>query len=117
MDGLIITAAVILAVVAIIEIVTVFFSLPVDSAPPYVTVLPVFADDKLFERRLEYLMQKGCGRRSAILVNYTADLHQTELCRRFVHDNPDAVFISKEELERFFTGIFSPVDLPQDEQL
>ncbi len=117
MDGLIITAAVILAVVAIIEIVTVFFSLPVDSAPPYVTVLPVFADDKLFERRLEYLMQKGCGRRSAILVNYTADPHQTELCRRFVHDNPDAVFISKEELERFFTGVFSPVDLPQDEQL
>lgn len=107
MDSVIITAAVILAVVAIIEIVTLFISLPTDNVPPYVTVLPVFADDKLFDKRLEYLMQKGCGRRNAILVDYTADTRQQELCRKFVENNPDAVFIPHTQLREIFSKTFS----------
>ena len=55
MDGIIITAAVILAVIAIIEIVNLFTDISIDGAPAYVTVLPVYADDKLFDMRLEYL--------------------------------------------------------------
>lgn len=109
MDGIIITAAVVLSVVAVIEIVTVFFSLPKGSTPPYVTVLPVFDSDKDFERRLEYIMQKGCGRRNIIIVSYTADSRQKELCRKFIHDNPDAVFISHTELESLFSRTFTSI--------
>lgn len=107
MDNIIITAAVVLAVVALIEIVTIFFSLPGDNAPPYVMVLPVFSNDELFTARLEFLTQKGCGRNNIILVDYTADNKQKEICRRFVLNNPDAAFITSAELEKYLEKIFS----------
>ncbi|MBQ9139187.1 MAG: hypothetical protein IJX61_01060 [Ruminococcus sp.] len=107
MDEIIITAAIILAVIAIIEIVTLFFSLPADNAPPYVAVLPVFSDDVLFDMRLEYLMRKGCGRQRVILVDYTANEHQTELCKSFLQNNPDAVFIHYSEIQKFFSETFA----------
>ena len=49
MDSILITAGVIMAVIAIIEIVNVFFRLPCKkSTPAYVTVLPVFERDSFF---------------------------------------------------------------------
>lgn len=106
MYELIITAAVILTVVAIIEIVTVLFTLPNHNAPASVTVLPVFYDDKLFENRLEYLMQKTCGRGNIILVDYTADEFQRDLCNCFISNNPDAMFVHHSELEKYLSEIF-----------
>lgn len=106
MDVIIIIAAVILAFIAVIEIIT-LFSLPTDNAPPYVAVLPVFADDKYFPQRLEYILQKGCGRTNIIMVDYSADNTQKELCRQFINDNPDAVFISHTELEKYFAETFA----------
>ncbi|MBR3969687.1 MAG: hypothetical protein IKJ87_01210 [Ruminococcus sp.] len=106
MDEIIITSAVILTVIAIIEIVTLFFSLPAENAPPYVTVLPVFCDDELFDRRIEYLMQRGCGRRSVIIIDYSATDSQKKLCRRFIENNPDAVFVRHDELEGYFSSVF-----------
>lgn len=107
MDSIIITAAVILAVVALIEIVTIFFSLPKEGIPPYVTVLPVFGNDKLFTRRLEYIMQKSCGRRNMIIVDYSANEEQKELCRQFIRDNPDTLFIPSAQLEKIFGEKFT----------
>lgn len=106
MDVIIIITAVALAFIALIEIVTIF-SLPTDNAPPYVAVLPVFADDRYFQQRLEYILQKGCGRTNIIIVDYSADSFQSELCRQFVNDNPDAVFISHTELEKYFSETFA----------
>ncbi len=106
MIELIITSVVVLAVIAIIEIVTLFFTLPADDAPPYVTVLPVFHGDNLFESRLEYLMQKTCGRGNIILVDYSADEYQRDLCNRFINNNPDAVFIPYSELESHLSAVF-----------
>ncbi|MCM1133870.1 MAG: hypothetical protein NC340_10425 [Ruminococcus flavefaciens] len=106
MDMIIITVAVILAVIALIEIIA-LFSFPTDNAPPYVTVLPVFADDRNFQQRLEYILQKGCGRTNIIIVNYSANDSQLELCRQFVEDNPDAVFISCTELQKYFAETFA----------
>ena len=107
MDGIIITAAVILAVIAIIEIVNLFTDISIDGAPAYVTVLPVYADDKLFDMRLEYLMRWGCGRRKVVLVDFSANNRQIDLCSRFVDNNPDAAFIHYTEMKNFFAEIFA----------
>lgn len=107
MDRIMITGAVILLVIAAIEIVSIFFSLPKRYAPPYAAVMPVFADDDNFVQRLEYIMQKGCGRRNIIIVDYSATAEQSELCSRFVRDNPDAVFISHEQLTENFRKFFT----------
>ena len=106
MDVIIVIAAVILAFIAIIEIIT-LFALPTDNAPPYVTVLPVFANDRYFHQRLEYILQRGCGRTNIIIVDYSANSTQLELCRQFINDNPDAVFISHNELEKYFAETFA----------
>ncbi|MDO4864672.1 MAG: hypothetical protein Q4A05_10935 [Ruminococcus sp.] len=106
MDGIIITAAVILAVISIIEVVTFFLAMPSRSAPAYASVLPVFEGDEKLRERLEYLSMKGCGRKRVILVDYTATPEQAELCRQFVHSSPDAVFIRCSELEDYFKGMF-----------
>lgn len=104
MDMIIIITAVILAVIAVIE-TAMLFSLPADNAPPYVEVLPVFADDRYFQQRLEYIVQKG--RTNIIIVDYSADGLQKEMCRQFVSSNPDAVFISHTELEKYFAETFA----------
>lgn len=104
MDMIIVITAVMLAVIAIIETVM-LFSLPTDNAPPYVEVLPVFADDRYFQQRLEYILQKG--RTNVIIVDYSASDLQKELCRQFVNNNPDAVFISHTELEKYFAETFA----------
>lgn len=107
MYAIIITMTVILAVIAIIEIVTHFLAINSTSSPPYVTVLPVFSDDKLFDMRLEYLMHKSGGRQRIIFIDYTADNHQKELCCAFIHSNPDTVFIHYTEMQKFFSEIFA----------
>lgn len=106
MDGIIITAAVILAVISLIEIVTFFLAVPSGAAPAYASVLPVFAGDEKLRDRLEYLSTKGCGRKRVILVDYGATHEQAELCRQFVHNSPDAVFLPCSELEDYFKGMF-----------
>ncbi len=104
MDMIIVITAVILAFIALIE-TAMLFSLPTDNAPPYVEVLPVFADDRYFQQRLEYILQKG--RTNIIIVDYSADNLQKELCQQFVSSNPDAVFISHTELEKYFAETFA----------
>lgn len=107
MDGIIIASAVILAVIAVIEILTILFSLPSEDAPPYVTVLPVFREDRNFSARLEYILKKSCGRTNIIIVDYSADDEQRKLCSQFVRDNPDAVLIFHYELEKYFAETFA----------
>ena len=100
MDAIIITAAVVLAAICIIEIVSYFVTAPLSGTPAYISVLPVFENDEELSERLEYLAIKSCGRRRVIIVDYSASSEQSELCRGFVNNSPDAVFISAEELEK-----------------
>ena len=87
MDSILITAGVIMAVIAIIEIVNVFFRLPCKkSTPAYVTVLPVFERDSFFQQRLEQLALKSGGRSRLIIVDYSASDSQLGLCRQFCRD-------------------------------
>lgn len=107
MNMLIILSAIVLGIIAVTEILLIFFSLPHGNSPAYLAILPVFSEDSAFEERLDHIAQKGCGRRNIILVNYTADSRQIELCSHFIHNNPDAVFINHEEIENFFAKTFA----------
>lgn len=107
MDGIIITSGVILGVIAIIEIINLFTDLHKNDSPACLSVLPVFSEDALFDSRLEYLMRKGCGRQRIIFVDFSANKRQTDLCRSFIHNNPDAVFLDSSEMQNFFSEIFA----------
>lgn len=106
MDEILITAAVLLAVIAVIEIVTYFLTVPLNSSPAYTAVLPILSQDEKLNERLEYLALRSCGRRCVVLVDYDAAPEQAELCRQFVRNSPDAVFIPSSELEDYFRRTF-----------
>lgn len=106
MDGIVITAAVILAVVALIEVVTLFLVKPDPAAPPYIELLPVFEEDKFFQRRLEYLGQRCGGRTSLIIADISATKEQLELCRRLAEESPDTVIITMAQLEELLRERF-----------
>ncbi len=105
---MIVTCAVILGVVALIEVVTIFFRMPVgNNSPAYVTILPVFREDDLFPLRLEKLALKSGGRSFIIIVNYSADKMQSELCIQFCRDNPDTIMVHHSELENLLSKTFA----------
>ncbi len=108
MDGVLITAAVVLAVIALIEIVTLFFRLPYKGAdPPYIMLLPVFKEDNDFSLRLDRLAARSCGRSDVYIVIFSADSEQLELINAYSRDNPDSVIISHEELEKILSKTFA----------
>lgn len=108
MDGLLVTAAVIVGVIAIIEIVTMFFRLPLKcSGPAYVMILPVFAEDSCFPERLDQLAARSCGRTNVIIADYSSTVQQKELISQFARENPDAVIISHDELEKILSKMFA----------
>lgn len=108
MDGILITAAVIVGVIAMIEIVTMFFRLPLAcNGPSWVMVLPVFAEDSCFPQRLDRLAARSCGRTNVMIVDYSATEQQRELITQFARENPDAVIISHLELEKILSKTFA----------
>lgn len=108
MDGILVTAAVIVGVIAVIEIVTMFFRLPLKcSGPAYVMLLPVFSEDSCFPERLEQLASRSVGRTNVIIVDYSATSLQKEHISRFSGENPEAVVISHEELEKILSKMFA----------
>lgn len=107
MDAVVITAAVILAVVAIIEIVTLFLIKPDPAAPPFIELLPVFAEDEHFPARAEFLAKRCGGRTSLIIVDISGTPEQLELCKQLTGCSPDTILVSLPELENALRGIFA----------
>lgn len=108
MDGILVTAAVVIAVIALIEIVTLFFRLPYKgTSPPYITLLPVFAEDSYFSIRLDRLAARSCGRSDVYIVIFSATDIQKELIAAFSKENPDSVIIYHEELEKILSKTFA----------
>ena len=108
MENIITVGAVVLSLTAMAEIFIIFFRLPEeDSAPPYVIVLPVFSGDSGFPARLEQLSLRSGGRSNILLVCYSADSSQIELCKQFVRANPDAVIITGSQLEKYLSETFA----------
>ena len=107
MDAVIITAAVIVFVIALIELITFFFGSPAGGIPASAEVLPVFAEDTELAERLSYLSVRSCGKKRIIIVDYSADPEQDAICRHFVRNEPYAEYISCDDLKKKFAEIFA----------
>ena len=103
MDGVIITAAVILAVIALIEIVTLFCAKPFGK-PVYIAIIPVFAEDSDLPLKLERLALRSLP--TAILLDISATEKQLQICRQFVRDNPAAEIVPYSEFENYLAHTF-----------
>ncbi|MBR1592561.1 MAG: hypothetical protein IJ666_06080 [Ruminococcus sp.] len=107
MDNVMIIFALILFIIAVFEIFTLFFGMPLSTAPPYVTLLPVFGTDALFAERLERLSVKSGGRSRIVIVFYSPDNMQKAICEQFCANNPDTVIVSPENLEKILYETFA----------
>ncbi|MDE6035015.1 MAG: hypothetical protein K2G36_03805 [Ruminococcus sp.] len=102
----------VLVLIAVIEFIFLFRSRSCnEDVTDYVTVVPVFPEDDKLSLRLEFLSEKiACGNfriEKILLVNYGADDGKTALCKRFCLDNPEAVIVDSEELEKILSEMFA----------
>ncbi|MDE6425861.1 MAG: hypothetical protein K2K89_06965 [Ruminococcus sp.] len=112
MDMATVISVMILAFIAVLELVSILRSRSCnDDLPDYVTIIPVFPEDNNFSFRLECLSEKiACGNfriEKIILTDYGASPEQLALCQRFCLDNPDAVVVNSEELEKILSEMFA----------
>ena len=107
MTAVLIVLAAILAAAAAAEAVILFLIPLREVSPLYAAVLPVFAEDELFPRRLDRLALSSCGRSYLIIIDCSATPAQLELCRQFCSDNPDCIIIKHDELEKTLAKMFA----------
>lgn len=112
MDKIIITAVIILAVITVIEAVSLFYkaSRRVKKLA-FAAVIPVFPHDTDLRERLDYLGEKlSCGSyyiEEIIMINYGATAEQLEICRSFCYENPNAVITDPASLEKILSETFA----------
>ncbi len=107
MENIIIIFAVILFAAAVFEITEIFFNTPYSKSMSYVSVLPVFGTDVMFPERLEKLAVKSGGRSRIIIVYFSPDSFQKQLCEQFCINNPDTVITDSENLEKILSEMFA----------
>lgn len=103
MDGVIVTAAVILAVIALIEAVTIFCARPFGK-PVYIAVVPIIGEDSDLPERLERLSLRSVP--AAVLLDISATEEQLQMCRQFVRDNPAAEIVPAEVFSDYLARTF-----------
>ncbi len=112
MDNIIVTSLLVLAVIAIIEAVSLFYksSRRVQKLS-FAAVVPIFPDDENLRERLEYLGEKlSSGSyyiEEIILINYGATVEQLEICREFCYENRNAVLTDPASLEKILSKTFA----------
>jgi len=102
MDWFLILSAFVLLLTAFAEILC--FFRPLRKKQCFVKILPLFVDDSEFSERLEKLSLE-CEK--IIIVEYSADEEQSELCRKFICNNPDTELISCKDLEKYLHKMFA----------
>ena len=112
MDNIIVTSLLVLAVIAVIEAVSLFCSSSRRRVKlAFAAVLPVFPDDTDLRERLAYLEEKmsggSCCIEEIIIINYGASVEQLEICRQFCFENPAAVITDPAGLEKILSKTFA----------
>lgn len=112
MDNIIVVSLLILAVIAVIEAVSLFYkSSHRVSKLSFAAVIPVFPDDSDLRERLAYLGEKlSCGSyyiEEIIIINYGATIEQLEICREFCYENRNAVLTDPASLEKILSKTFA----------
>lgn len=112
MDKVTVTSVIILAVIAVIEGVSLFCgSAGRKRKLTFAAVIPVFPEDDDLRERLEYLTRKlsggACSAGSIIIVNYGAAIGQLEICELFCSENPNAFITDPAGLEKILSKTFA----------
>ena len=112
MDNIIIASLLILAVIAVIEAVSLFYkSSRRVSKLSFAAVIPVFPDNCDLRERLTYLSEKlSCGSyyiEEIIIIDYGATIEQLEICRGFCYENKNAVLTDPASLEKILSKTFA----------
>ncbi|MBQ8296310.1 MAG: hypothetical protein IJX77_00840 [Ruminococcus sp.] len=112
MDNVIVTSVLILAVIAVIEGVSLFYkSSRRVKKLAFAAVVPVFPDDDDLRERLEYLGDKLSGGsyyiEEIIIINYGATIEQLEICGRFCYENRNAILTDPASLEKILSKTFA----------
>lgn len=112
MDKIIVTSVLILAVIAVIEAVSLFYRASHRvSKLSFAAVVPVFPDDSDLRERLAYLGEKlSCGSyyiEEIIIINYGATVEQLEVCRAFCYENKNAILTDPASLEKILSKTFA----------
>ncbi len=111
MDNIIVTSLLVLAVIAVIEAVSLFCTSRRTVKLAFVAVVPVFPDDTDLRERLAYLEEKmsgsSCCIEEIIIINYGASVEQLEICRQFCFENPAAVITDPAGLEKILSKTFA----------
>ena len=106
MDGVVITALIISAVIAVVKGLTLFIdSILKKRKENYYAVVPVFQNDKFLAERLMDLTERTYA--DIVLLDCDADSSQCEVCHNFCLDNKNAVFLNSSELEKYFSESFA----------
>lgn len=112
MDNIIITSLIVLAVIAVIEAVSLFYkSSRRIKKLAFAAVVPVFPDDADLRERLEYLSDRLSGGayyiEEIIIIDYGATVEQLEICRSFCYENGNAVLTDPASLEKILSKTFA----------
>lgn len=112
MSSAIITAVLILGVIAVIEGVSLFYKSGrrVEKLS-FAAVVPVFPKDENLRERLTYLERKlssggGCIE-EIIIIDYGATVQQLEICRLFCYEHANAVLTDPAGLEKILSKTFA----------
>lgn len=112
MDNIIITSLLVLAVITLIEAVSLFYKSSHRAKNlSYAVVIPVFPNDSDLRERLDFLSDKLSNgsfyAEEIILINYGATVEQLEICRNFCYENNNAVLTDPASLEKILSKTFA----------
>lgn len=112
MDKVMVTSVIILAVIAVIEGVSLFCgSSRRVRKLSFAAVVPVFPGDSDLRERLEYLSRKLSGGtyyiEEIIIINYGATVGQLEICEMFCSEHQNAVMTDPAGLEKILSKTFA----------
>lgn len=112
MDGIMVTAVFVLAVIAVIEAVSLFCKTPaVRWERTFAVTVPVFPETENIFGILEHIAGElsdfHSGGISIIIVNYGMTTAQNEVCRAFCFENPSAVITNPADVEKILSKTFA----------
>lgn len=111
MDKLIITSLIVLAVIALIEIISLFCKPHQSKRLSFAAVIPIFPNDSTLRCRIDALSRKLSDPsyyiEEIIFINYGATYEQLEICEQFCYENTNAIITDPASLEKILSKTFA----------
>jgi len=102
MDGAVLTAILIITVIAVAEGVSLFAECIFKNRREcYYALIPVTADDDSLRERISDALEQTNA--DIVLLDCGADFIHKEFCERFCLNHENAVFLNPSELQKYFS--------------